>query len=113
MTQPANRVQQTVSGAPGTGTVSLSTASAGFQTAAQAGIVSGQTVSYLITDTGNAWEYGWGSISGTTLARSTILGSSNSGAAITATSAAIVSIVLFAEDLVGLPALAHKFMGGI
>jgi hypothetical protein len=115
MTQPADRVQQTVSGTPGTGAVTLSTAVAGYQTIAQAGIVSGQTVSYLITDTGNAWEYGQGtySSSGPTLTRSNILGSSNSGSAISATSAAIISLTLLAEDLIGLPTLAHKFMGGI
>jgi hypothetical protein len=46
------------------------------------------------------WEYGQGTYtaSGTSLARTTILGSSNAGAAISCTSAAIVSLTALASD---------------
>ena len=114
MSRPLDRVQQTVSGTPGTGNVTLGTAVAGYQTFAQANAAVGDVVPYLITDVGNGFEFGWGTLTGlTTLVRTTILGSSNSGAAITATSAAIVTSPLLAEDLVALPVFNNKFFGGI
>lgn len=94
-----NRAQMAVSGTPGTGAITLGSPTAGFQTLAAAGVSDGELVSYLLTD-GNAWELGIGtySASGTTLARTAIRESSAGGAAINASSAAIVSIVALAED---------------
>ena len=89
-----NRAKMTVSGTPGTGTITLNAAATDFQTFAAAGIHDGARVPYLIED-GSDWEYGLGdyTASGTTLARTVILGSSNSGSAISATSAATVAVV--------------------
>jgi hypothetical protein len=77
----ANRVQETTT-TTGTGTVTLAGAVAGFQSFAVVG--NANTTFYTITS-GNNWEVGIGTYtsSGTTLARTTILSSSNGGAAIT------------------------------
>lgn len=93
-----NRAKMTVSGTPGTGTITLNAAETDFQTFATAGIHDGARVPYLIED-GSNWEAGLGdyTTSGTTLARTVILGSSNSGSAISATSAATVSCVPLGE----------------
>lgn len=93
--------QMTVASAPGTGAITLGSAVSGFQTFAAAGASSGQIVSYAIQDAAGAFEYGRGTYSSTgpTLTRTTILGSSNSGSAINATAAAIVTATALAEDL--------------
>lgn len=93
-----NRAKMTVSGTPGTGTITLNAAATGFQTFAAAGIHDGALIPYLIED-GSAYEFGMGTYtsSGTTLARTTILGSSSSGSAISVTSAATVACVPLAE----------------
>jgi hypothetical protein len=77
----ANRVQETTT-TTGTGTVTLAGAVAGFQSFAVIG--NANTTYYTITS-GNNWEVGIGTYtsSGTTLARTTILSSSNGGSAIT------------------------------
>jgi hypothetical protein len=75
----ADRVQETAS-APGTGSVTLLGAVTGFQTFAVIG--NGNTTFYTIADQGGSnWEVGIGtySTSGPTLARTTILSSSNGG----------------------------------
>ena len=97
-----NRAQMSVSGTPGTGTITLGSATTGYQSLAAAGVVDGDVVGYLLAD-GSAWELGLGTYtaSGTTLGRTAIRESSNSGAAISATSAAVVSIVALAEDMLG------------
>jgi hypothetical protein len=66
--------------------------------------LSGDIVSYAIEDGAN-WEIGFGaySSSGPTLTRSTILASSNGGAAISATSAALVFVTPLAADLAPVP----------
>jgi hypothetical protein len=80
----ADRVQETTA-TTGTGTITLAGASAAFRTFA-AGIGTGNTTYYCITSgNGTDWETGIGTVSGAgpyTLSRSTILSSSNSGAAI-------------------------------
>ena len=93
MARVANRVQVAVSGTPGTGAVTLGSAVSGAQTFASAGITDGEPVEYLITD-GAAWELGVGvyASTGPTLTRVSIRKAS-AGAAISATSAALVSIV--------------------
>jgi len=76
-----DRVKETTT-TTGTGTVTLAGASTGFQSFAAIG--NGNTTYYAITS-GNDYEVGLGTYtaSGTTLSRTTILESSNSGSAIT------------------------------
>lgn len=76
----ADRVKESCS-SPGTGTVTLLGAATGYQ-AFSAGIGANNTTYYTIADQGGAnWEVGYGTIGagGTTLARTTVLASSNSG----------------------------------
>jgi hypothetical protein len=76
----ADRVKETAS-APGTGTVTLLGAATGYQSFS-AGVGASNTTYYTIADQGGAnWEVGYGTIGagGTTLARTTVLASSNSG----------------------------------
>ena len=78
----ADRVKETTT-TTGTGTVTLLGASAGFQSFAAVG--NGNTTYYTIAaQTGTEWEVGIGtySSSGTTLARTTVISSSNAGAAV-------------------------------
>jgi hypothetical protein len=75
----ADRVKETTA-TTGTGTVTLDGAAAGFQSFAVIG--DSNTTYYAITDSASgAWEVGIGSYtaSGTTLSRTTVLASSNSG----------------------------------
>lgn len=82
MTYLADRVQETTA-TTGTGTVTLAGAVAGYRTFATAFGASPVQVSYLIVS-GTAWEVGVGTFNGTTsLARDTVLSSSNSNSAIT------------------------------
>lgn len=83
----------------GTGTVTLGSAVAGYQSFANSGVPDGATVRYVIEE-GNNWEIGTGvyTSTGTTLTRN-VLESSNSGAAITLAGAAEVYIAATSEDL--------------
>ena len=74
----ADRVQET-STTTGTGTLTLAGAVAGFQSFAAIG--NGNTCYYTITNAAGAWEVGIGTYTtaGTTLSRTTVLSSSNSG----------------------------------
>ena len=94
-----DRVQVTVSGTPGTGAVTVGSASTGFQSFSAAGASNGDTFPYLIVD-GNNWEFGIGtySSSGPTVTRTTMTASS-SGSAISFTSSAIVMATMRAEDI--------------
>lgn len=98
--------KMSVSGTPGTGTITLSAAVSGFQTFAAAGVVDGETISYSAQD-GLLWEIGRGvyTASGTTLTRSPLF-SSSGGSAVSLTSAANVAIALLAEDLLKLTVLS-------
>ena len=76
----ADRVKESCS-SPGTGTVTLLGAATGYQSFS-AGIGASNTTYYVIADqSGSNWEVGLGTIGagGTTLARTTVLSSSNSG----------------------------------
>lgn len=104
---PYNMVKQTVSGTPGTGTISLSTAVAGFGTFANAGVPTGTTVTARLSE-GDDWEIFQGvysSGSPPTLTRATVRlakdGSTFNTTKQSFTSAAIVELVECAEDIIG------------
>jgi hypothetical protein len=96
-----DRVRVAVSGTPGAGAVTLSTALTAFQTFAAAGILNGDGVPYLIEDGAN-WEKGVGTYttSGPTLTRTRVdLTSAGNTTPLTLTSSAVVSLVVGAQDL--------------
>lgn len=86
----AERVKETVSGTPGTGTITLGGAVTGFRTFAAGFESKPCLVSYAVED-GSAWEVGIGTLNstGTTLTRDT-LRSSSTGSVLSLTSAAVV-----------------------
>lgn len=106
----ADRVQETTT-TTGTGTVTLAGAVAGFQSFAVIG--DGNTTYYCITS-GNNWEVGVGTYTsaGTTLARTTILASSASGAAITLAGTSNVFCVYPAGKAFGLDQVLGLANGG-
>jgi hypothetical protein len=93
-----NRAKMTTA-TTGSGTVTLGSASNGFQTFAAAGVLNGDVVQYVIEEGAN-FEIGTGTYSstGTSLTRSPTE-SSNSNAAITLAGQATVSITAVADDL--------------
>lgn len=86
----------------GTGTITLGSAVSGFDSFANAGVASGNQVSYLIED-GVNWEYGTGTYTsaGTTLTR-TVIRSSSGTSAISLSGSAQVSLTALKQDLVTL-----------
>ena len=92
-----NRAKMTTS-TTGTGTVTLGSASVGFQSFADAGVSNSDVVQYVIEE-GCNFEIGTGTYtaSGTTLSRSPTE-SSNSGSAISLTGAATVSVTAIDDD---------------
>lgn len=93
-----NRAKMTTA-TTGTGTLTLGTASDGFQSFADAGVTDGQTVRYTIED-GNDWEIGTGTYaaSGPTLTRS-VDESSNADAPLNLTGSATVFVVASSLDI--------------
>lgn len=93
----------------GTGTVTLGSASTGYQTFAAAGVSDGNVVRYTIEDGAN-WEVGSGTYtaSGTTLSR-TPSESSSGGAAINLSGSAVVFVTIAATDLQELVNFAETF----
>lgn len=99
-----NRARMSVTGTPGTGTLTLNGATAGFQDLATAGLSDGDTTSYVIEDgspMGSVWEIGVGTYhTSGTFTRDTVSKSSAGGTTkATFTSAAILSATVRAEDL--------------
>lgn len=96
----ANRAQMTVASAPGTGTISLGSASTGFQSFSAAGFLDGDVISYVLQD-GSAFEIGQGTYSGTnlTLTRTPIQTSNGDGSAINASASATVFNTLLAQNV--------------
>jgi len=82
----------------GTGTITLGSAVAGFQTFADAGVANAETVRYTIED-GAAFEIGTGTYtsSGTTLSRTLI--ESSTGSLLNLSGSAIVYVTAAAQDL--------------
>lgn len=100
MPRYADRVKMSVSGTPGTGAITLGSASSGFQSFASGFPDRPCLVGYAIED-GTAWEVGEGTLNstGTQITRDTVRSSSNSGNAINATSAAVVFCTPSAEQI--------------
>ena len=95
-----DRVKQTAA-APGTGTITLSGTSTGFQTFASIG--NGNTTYFAIVDpVSGDWEVSYGTYtsSGTTLSRTTVLSSSNSGSLVNFTGAVDVFVTYPSENAV-------------
>lgn len=110
-----NRVQVTVTSAPGTGPLALGDALALYQTISGAGGVGGKQYSYLITEGPSKAEIGAGTWDAdtNTFTRDTVLDSTAGyGVKETFGANAIFSIVLLAEDLAALEKrAASKAMG--
>jgi hypothetical protein len=101
MTKLVNRAKMTTA-TTGTGTITLGSASSGYQSFADAGVVDADVVQYVIED-GTAFEIGTGTYtaSGTTLTR-TVTESSNADAAITLTGSAVVFVSAVEANIVQL-----------
>jgi hypothetical protein len=79
----------------GTGTITLGSAEAGYQTFADAGVVNSDVVRYVIED-GTAWEIGTGTYSTGTLTR--VVSDSSTGFLLNLTGSAVVFVSAVAAD---------------
>lgn len=93
-----DRVKMSVTGTPGTGSITLGSAAVKYQSLTGAGAANGDTVSYLIDDNAT-WEIGVGTYNSGVLSRDTVKASSSGGSKISASSAATVFITVLAQDI--------------
>jgi hypothetical protein len=111
-----------VSGAPGTGTITLGSAitdatNGDFQSFATVGYVDGETVRYIVID-GHNWahESGTYNVSGTTITNrynwSNSAGTAQGGTVLSLTSAAIVFVDATGSDLSPVSISQHANCGG-
>ena len=107
-----NRAKMTVT-ADGTGDLTLGGAAPAYQTFNAAGAIDGQLISYSIDDAGDAFEFGVGTYHATTgtFSRTTVQGSSQAGAALDVSTAALVSAVALVTDLVPAVGIFGQFSG--
>lgn len=111
MTKLVNRAKMTTA-TTGTGTITLGSAEAGYQSFADAGVADADVVRYVIED-GTDWEIGTGTYtaSGTTLSR-TVSESSNADAALNLTGSAVVYVSATETDVTGRPFAMTLLFGG-
>lgn len=95
MPKLVNRAKMTAS-TTGTGTITLGSASPGYQSFSAAGVVDSDTVRYVIEE-GTSWEIGTGTYSAGTLTR-VVSESSNSDTAINLSGSAVVFVSAVASD---------------
>lgn len=95
----------------GTGTITLGSAQAGYQTFAASGVADADTVRYTILD-GIAWEIGIGTYTaaGTTMSR--VLAASSTGSLLSLSGGATVFLTASASDLVFLGVAGQVITGG-
>lgn len=95
-----DRARMSVSGAPGTGNITLGSAALGYQTFTQAGANDDDTFPYSITD-GVNWEYGVATYlsAGNTLVRDVTKTSAQDDAPLSLSNAALISATVRAEDI--------------
>lgn len=107
----ANRAKMSVTGTPGTGTITLNGAASAAQSFASAGIVDGDYVCYTVVD-GTAWENGWGlyTASGTSLTRNLL--ESSTGSLLSLSSSAVVSITPFASSAIEGGGMRNRLING-
>lgn len=107
----ADRVKETTT-TTGTGTLTLAGAATGFQSFSVIG--NGNTTYYAISSSGSSeWEVGLGTYtsSGTTLARTTILASSNAGSAVNLSAGTKDVFVTFPSSFAISPTLTTPALG--